>query len=229
VSSPIIEMIRRARQLALAATTLACVSACSLFASHHDESDNDRALPGEQPATQTVDPNLQRPEVEVKQIKPEDFEAGAYASVLVIDRHNAIGLYGARVAFHKTENLFVEGNYAFSSRTGFTQAASLFGNNKPADLDYKSYGFSIGYNLFPGDLYLTKNFTLPFVIYGIAGLGYAKLEDDNHTAYSLGGGIKMMPTDWLALRIEVRDQAWSVKGGGRDDNAEISFGIAGYF
>ncbi|WP_299697171.1 outer membrane beta-barrel domain-containing protein [Hydrocarboniphaga sp.] len=209
-------------------SVLASLSACSLWPGYeNDKRDNARPLPGEEAQAQPVDPNLERPDVGIKQIKSQDYEVGGYAGIIVFDRNHTSGLYGVRAAYHKSENFFVEGNYAFASTVGYNQARNLLGGSDGADIKYKSFGFSAGYNLIPGDLYVSRGYTVPFVIYGIGGFGFAKFEDDSHTSYSLGAGLKMMPTDWLAIRFELRDQAWSAYG--IDHNAEFTFGLAGYF
>lgn len=218
--------IQGARCLAIIISLLGSLSACSLFRTHEAE-DASRPLPGEEAAAQAVDPNIRRPDVQVKQIKAQDYELGGYAQSVTLDRNHTVGLYGVRAAYHKTDNFFVEGSVAYSSTIGFEDIRQIVGAGEDPGLDYSTYEFSVGYNLFPGDLYITKSYTLPFSIYAIGGFGYVDYESDSHTAYSFGGGLRITPTDYFAIRIELRDQAWSQHG--TDHNIAFSVGVSGYF
>lgn len=220
--------IRCARPLA-ALLLLAVLSGCSMWQAREDSrpAARDRPLPGEEAPGQVIDPNAQRPKIAVRQIKSEDYEAGGYASMLVINRNQTVGLYGVRAAYHKTENFFVEANYAFASTAGFDEARKLLGDEKGADVDYSSFGLNLGYDLLPGDLYVSRNYTLPIMLYGVAGIGYASYEDDNFASYHVGAGVKLLPRDWLVIRLELGDHAWSRDG--LDHNAEFSFGLSALF
>jgi outer membrane beta-barrel protein len=225
VSSQSKALMQGARHLAITFSVLGSLSACSLFQSR--EGDASRPLPGEEAATQSVDPNIKRPEVQVKRIKAQDYELGGYAEGIVLDRNHSVGLYGVRAAYHKTDKLFVEGNIAFSSKIGFEDIRQIAGASDDAGLDYSTYEFSVGYDLIPGDLYITQSYTLPFSFYAIGGVGYVDYEGDGNLAYSYGGGLRVTPTDYFAIRFEVRNQAWSDKK--TNDNATFSVGVSGFF
>ncbi|WP_428310447.1 outer membrane beta-barrel domain-containing protein [Hydrocarboniphaga sp.] len=218
-------LVRAARHLAITLSALGTLSACSLFQSR--EGDASRTLPGEAAATQSVDPNITRPEVQVKRIKAQDYELGGYAQGIVLDRNHTVGLYGVRAAYHKTDKFFVEGNVAFSSKIGFEDVRQAIGASEDPGLDYSTYEFSVGYDLVPGDLYITQSYTLPFSFYAIGGLGYVDYEGVGNFAYSYGGGLRVTPTDYFAIRFELRNQAWSDKK--TNDNAAFSIGVSGYF
>ena len=221
--------IRCARALA-ALLLLAPLAGCALWSGDEAGSKplpSDRTLPGEEAPGQVIDPNVQRPKVGVREIKGEDYEVGAYAGMFLPNRKQTLGIYGLRAAYHKSEKFFVEANYATASTVGYDEFRSLVGANDAPDVDYDSFGLSLGYNLLPGDLYVSKNYTLPITVYAIAGIGYASYESNNFTAYSFGGGLKLFPLDWLSARFELRDQIWSNHG--LDDNIEFTFGLAAFF
>lgn len=217
-------LVQGARHLAISVSVLASLSACSLFQSREDAS---RSLPGEEAASQSVDPNIKRPEVQLKQIKAQDYELGGYAEGIVLDRNHSVGLYGVRAGYHFTDRAFVEGNAAFSSTIGFEDIRQSIGASEDPGLDYSTYEASLGYMLIPGDLYITRSYTLPFAFYAIGGLGYVDYEGEGNFAYSYGGGLRITPTDYFAIRFELRNQSWSDKK--TNDNAVFSIGVSGFF
>lgn len=220
-------MMRALTSLAVVLPLL-MLSGCSLWPfGERKMPSEERTLPGEEPTAQVIDPDSQRPKVAVKQIQPEDFEVGGYVGALRSPDARALGVYGVRGTYHKSEDFFVEAHYEFASTFGYNQARSLVGADEIEDIDYSNYGLSMGWNALPGDLYFGRSYTLPFQLYLVGGAGYTSYEDDNFATYSVGGGVRLLPQDWWSLRLEVRDQIWSVNG--TDHNAEVTFGLAYYF
>lgn len=219
---------RYARQFPALVAAALLLSGCSLFGDRPERSQpSTRPLPGEQASSQVVDPNLTRPEPEVRKVQAQDYEVGGYVGLVAVDREDGFAVYGARAAYQKTENFFVEAHYEFSSTVGYDELRDLVGLNEAKKYDYDNFGLSLGYKLAPGDIYLSRNYTLPFQIYAIAGGGYASYEGDNFGTYHLGGGLKFMPRDWLSVRLELKDQMWSDKH--LYHNAQFTFGLAALF
>lgn len=204
------------------------LAGCSLWPfGKRDPLPEDRALPGEEPPAQVIDPDSQRPKVAVKQIKSQDFEVGGYGGFLNTDDARALGIYGLRGTYHKSEDFFVEAYYEMASTFGYNEARNLVGADEVDDVDYDSYGLSIGWSAVPGDLYFGRNYTVPFTLYALLGAGYTSLKEEDFGTYTLGAGVKLLPQDWWSIRLELRDQMWSVNG--IDHNAEFNFGLAFYF
>lgn len=222
---------RFARQLFTLVIGTFILSGCSLLGDRTERTQpSSRPLPGEQASSQVVDPNLQRPEPEVRTIKAQDYEAGAYFGGLAVNTDEGFDIYGLRAAYQLSENLFAEAFYETASNVGYDELRSLLGldKKKQYDYDYDAFGVSLGYKLAPGDIYLSKSYTLPFQIYAIGGGGYTTYEGDNFGAYHLGGGVKFMPSDWLSLRFEAKDHLWS-RNGKLDHNAQFTIGLAALF
>lgn len=178
---------------------------------------SDRALPGEEAPKQVVTPVLERPNVGVRKIASQDYELGTYFGTLLVKKSNTLGLVGFRAAYNATDSVFFETRYAFSAGIG--------ANEEKFD-NYQSANLAIGYHILPGDLYVSDRYTIPFVIYGIAGAGYAHT-DKGFAAYDVGAGIKILTFDRVAVRFEVQDQFFNRYG--IDHNAEFSLGLAAYF
>ena len=117
-------MESRARVLLLTALLLPLAGCASL---HWPWSkDRDRAAAeepvatteGEEPADaappKVIEPVVERRNVKVNRIDAENIEVGPYYGSLSIEDFGTNPVYGARAAFHVTEDIFFEANFARS-------------------------------------------------------------------------------------------------------------------
>jgi outer membrane beta-barrel protein len=74
------------------------------------------------------------------------------------------------------------------------------------DLAYWSVGAS--YDLFPGQIFLTRKRTINSAIYVVGGLGQVTMDDRNHFNMNVGTGYKLFVTDWLSVRPDLRLHAF---------------------
>jgi outer membrane beta-barrel protein len=189
-------------------------------------------IAGEEPPGRVVDPDIKTAPVKVRGIPAEDFEVTGTATFVVMDhvendKTNFVGTYSLRGAYHVTEDFFVEAGYGKASRTGWNRLRRWLNKDQAPPIGLETYDISAGVNLFPGDLYLGKNFVLPFVGYATAGLGYLKYEGLRAPSGTVGIGVKFFPKDWLSFRYEIRDRMWLHDGD--HSNAEFTVGVGVYF
>lgn len=153
---------------------------------------------------QAVEPNVERREVKVADIDAGDFELGVFGGVLSVVDFGANGVYGAKLAYHVTEDFFLEGNYGLSKidKTTFEtinpeEVTDLMTDE---DRDYSYYNLSVGYNLFPGESFL-GHWTLRSAFYLVAGVGSTSFAgDDLHT---IVGGFGYRVTVWRFINVHV--------------------------
>ena len=55
-----------------------------------------------------IDPEVERRNIKRAQIDTEDFEVGVYGGILSIEDFESHAVYGARLAYHLTEDFFLE-------------------------------------------------------------------------------------------------------------------------
>ena len=79
------------------------------------------------------------------------------------------------------------------------------GGNLLADRDLTYYDLSLGYNLFPGEVFIGSKRAFNSSVYLIGGVGSVDFAGDNNFSLNFGFGIKVLPTDYLSLRLEARD------------------------
>ena len=82
---------------------------------------------GEPDRNPVIDPQVERREIRRSRIDTEDFELGAYVGVLSIEDFESNVVYGARLAYHLTEDFFLEGTVG-QSRAGRTSYENLSGS-----------------------------------------------------------------------------------------------------
>jgi outer membrane beta-barrel protein len=223
--------------IALAATTL---PGCALFRSDQPAPASDpqqtaaETITGEPSDKPIIEPEVERRRIKQTRIDTEDFEAGAYVGILSIEDFESNVVYGARLAYHLTEDFFLEGTIG-RSRAGRTSYENLSGS---ADLltdserDYTYYALSAGWNALPGEIFLGKNRAYPTAFYLVAGLGSTRFAGDDRFTVSGGFGYRILPADWIAVHFDVRDHVYDIDLLGEKkivNNLEAHLGLSIFF
>lgn len=187
---------------------------------------------GDSPADQVIQPEVSRRDIKIPRIKSSDFEFGAYAGELSVENFGTNSVYGARLAYHVSEDFFVEGVYGrstISDQTYCNIGLCVF-TQRQQDLTY--YALSLGYNLFPSELFIGKQYAMNSAIYLLAGVGNTDIASENHFTFNIGLGYRVLPRDWLALHITLRDYAFNYDLLGTTkltNNFELTGGVSVYF
>ncbi len=176
----------------------------------------------------------ERREVKVDQIDTEDFEIGAYAGILNVQDFGSNAVYGLRADYHVTEDFFLEGVYARST-LGETSFERLSGDVQLLTDDQREfnyYALSLGYNIFPGEAFVGSRWAFRGGLYLIAGAGSSDFAGDERFTVNAGFGYRLAATDWLMLRLDVRDYVFQSDLLGSDEtyhNLELSGGLTWFF
>ena len=181
-----------------------------------------------------IEPELERREIEVAAIDTEDFELGLFAGLMSIEDFGVNSVAGARFAYHITEKYFVElaAGASEGEETSFERlsgAAQLLTDDERA-LSY--YNLSLGYNLFPGEVYLGSDRAFNSTLYLIGGVGKTNFAGDDRFTLSFGMGVRLLPTDWFAIHADIRDNIYDVDLLGQEKtthNLEAHLGVTFFF
>lgn len=184
------------------------------------------------PTEQVIQPEIDRRSVHIPRIDTEDFEIGGFVGILSIEDFGAKPVYGGRLAYHVNENYFVEAMLAKS--TVSDQALCDLGlclfPSREEDLTY--YTVSVGLNLFPGEIFPSRKRAMTSTVYVVAGVGNTNFVDENRFTLNFGIGIRVLPVDWLALHLTMRDYLFESDILGSNEiknNFELTFGASVYF
>ena len=192
---------------------------------------DDDAPEPESSQEQVIEPDIYRRDIVVPRIDTENFEISAYYGVLDVEDFGTEPAYGLRAAYHITEDFFIEGAIGMSETSDET-LENLTTFNILQDEDITYYNVSIGYNIFPGEVFLGSNYAMTSTFYLMFGVGNVEFNDEDEFAYNLGFGLKILPTDWLSVRLDVRDIVYETDLLGDNEftnNFEISANLGLFF
>ncbi len=181
-----------------------------------------------------ITPDTQRREIRQAQVDTEDFEIGIFYGVMNVEDFGTNGAGGLRLAYHVSEDFFMEANYGVST-TRETSFEKLSGSTQilsddQRDLSY--YNLSVGYNILPGEIFFGEKYAFNSNFYLIGGVGNTNFADEEHFTYNVGIGFRFYATDWIAVHIDVRDHIFEHDLLGEDqvvNNLETHAGITFFF
>ena len=165
---------------------------------------------GSEPVAATpriIDPQVARRVIKVPKIDAKNVELGPYYGALSIEDFGSNPVYGLRAAYHVTEDFYFEANVGRST-AGKTSFETLNGSLqllKPDERRFTYYNLSLGYNFLPGEVYLGRNHAMNSALYLIGGVGSTKFAGDQHFTVNFGAGYRVLPTDWLAIHLDMQD------------------------
>lgn len=213
-------------QYILLAIGVCCAAITGL--THAQEDNQSNAL------DQIVTPDLDRDPIKPSDLDTENFEIGAFYGIYNIEDFGSNSVAGARLAYHVSSAIFVDAAYA-QTTVGETSFERLSGGTQilteeQRDLDY--WTVSIGYKILPGELFLGSRRAMNANFYLLAGAGNTNFADNEYFTYSIGAGLQLYPTDWLAIHIATKALSFEHELLGSEQsitNLESSLGLSFYF
>jgi outer membrane beta-barrel protein len=189
---------------------------------------------GESSESPIIDPQVERREIERVRIDTEDFELGAYVGILSIEDFESNAVYGARLAYHLTEDFFIEATYG-QSEAGRTSYETLSGSAAlltDDEREYRYYALSLGWNALPGEIFIGKDRAYNTAFYLVAGIGSTTFGGDDRFTVNGGFGYRILPADWIAVHFDVRDHIYDIDLLGEKkivNNLEAHLGLSIFF
>ncbi len=181
-----------------------------------------------------IQPDVKRREVQESDINTENFEIGAFFGFLSIEDFGTNPVYGFRLNYHVTEDLFLQGSIG-QSEAGTTSFERLSGGVvllSDDERQYTYYNISLGYNLLPGEAFITQNTTYNTALYLIAGAGSTEFAGDDLFTITWGAGYSITANGWLSISLDFRDHLFDLAVTGEDKtthNFEATIGLNYYF
>lgn len=181
-----------------------------------------------------VDAEVERREIHEALIDSENFEIGISGGLLSIEDFGSNTTLVARLAYHITEDFFAEAAYG-QSEAGLTSYEQLSGSGRlmsDDERDYLYYNLSLGYNVLPGEAFITSGYAFNNALYLVAGAGVTEFAGEELFTINYGVGYRLLVNDWLALRFDSRDHVFSSDflGEKKDThNLEMLFGMTFFF
>ena len=176
----------------------------------------------------------ERRKIDIDRLDTEDWEVGVFAGLMNVEDFGTDTLTGVRVAYHVTEDFFVEAQYGMTD-LGQTSFERLSGGAQLLTDDQREmsyYNLSVGYNVFPGESFIASRWAFKGGLYVIAGIGSTDFAGDERFTLNAGLGYRLIATDWLAFHFNVRDHIFDSDLLGKEEtlhNIEFSGGLTIFF
>ena len=106
-----------------------------------------------------IEPDVKAQKAEEAKIDNEVFEAGFFVGMISIEDFGTKPLYGVKASFHATEDFFLQTNYGRSKAGKTSYEYDDINILTDSDREYSYYDLLVGYNLFPGETFVTQNLT----------------------------------------------------------------------
>jgi outer membrane beta-barrel protein len=215
-------------------------SGCAVFQRHPtpdqgaQADSNSESMPdANAPPPSVIEPQVERRTVKVPTIRPSNIELGAYYGELSIQDFGAQPVAGVRLDYHISEDFFAEATYG-RAKAGFTSFETLSNIQLISDAErrFTYYNLSLGYNLLPGEVFIGRNLAMTSAFYMIGGIGAVKFAGDQNFTVNFGAGFRVLPTDWLALHIDVQDLVFRSDVTGTEElknNLQATIGATVFF
>jgi outer membrane beta-barrel protein len=182
---------------------------------------------------QVVVPEVDRRDVKLPRYPSNDFELGAYVGTYATQNFGSSLVYGLRLGYAITEDVFVEAAYAQTqvSDDSFRQIlpGGVFADHKEK-LSY--YNLAAGYNVLPGEVFIGANRALASAFYLIGGLGSTNFNNQQRQTILFGLGGRVFMKDSFALQVDMRDYIFSLDLLGKSQstqNLELTAGMSFFF
>lgn len=178
-----------------------------------------------------IEAQVQRRDINEANIDSENFELGLFVGVISIEDFSSNTLLGARVAYHVSENFFVEAAYgqAESGQTSFEILSGGAPFLTDEERDYRYYNLALGYNL-NGETFLTNRWVFNSATYFSLGAGSTEFGGDERFTLSLGAGYRLLLTDYFALHFDLRDHVFNSELIGEEKTTHnIEYGLGATF
>ncbi|WP_068546685.1 hypothetical protein [Thalassotalea crassostreae] len=148
-------------------------------------------------------------------IHSADWEIGIFGGAANLDGGTTHGVFGARLAYHLTENFFAEASYSVTGH----------------EPEVKYLDGVLGYN-FHSQLFVSSDYRFNTSLFFVGGGGYTELENGSEFKTIVGGaGYRVMLDDKFSMRFDLRghlhhqldnDEEWAL-------DAVATLGMAYYF
>ena len=157
-----------------------------------------------------IEPELDRREIREADIDSENFEIGVFAGQISIEDFSSSSIVGVTLGYHITENIFAEASYA-QADAGQTSFEILSGGAPfltDEEREYTYYDLSVGYN-FNGELFVSEGTVFNTDFYLMVGGGSTDSGGESQFTLTLGGGYRVLLTDYFAVRLDVKDHIFN--------------------
>ena len=178
-----------------------------------------------------IAPPNEEKQLKEEKIDSEYIEITPFYGLYSVEGFNTSPVFGLSAMLHLTEDFFFAGRYGVS-KADQESFKRLTGRPLLSDEDLSYWQVNIGYNLFPGHIFMTRNRTLNSVIYLSGGVGQTDFDGRSRFTVNIGTGYKIFFTDWLDAGFRLSVHSFETDLTGEKDrmfNLEGTISLAAFF
>jgi outer membrane beta-barrel protein len=180
-----------------------------------------------------IEPQVDRRDIKLPKFPSNDFEVGLYGGIYSTQNFGSSGAGGVRLAYHITEDFFVEGSAGTTKVSDAAFRRILPGGIFTGNTETLIYSnFNVGMNVLPGEVFIGRNFAMPSQVFLVAGGGTTRFNGQRMQTLDVGVGVKVYVADWFAVRVDMRDNVYTLDLLGKRDtthNVELNAGVSFLF
>ena len=184
-------------------------------------------------ADQAVVPQVDRRDIKLPKFPNNDFEVGLYGGVYSTQNFGSSVAGGMRLGYHITEDFFVEGAFGTTKVSDEAFRRILPGGIFTGDTEKLVYSnLNVGMNVLPGEVFLGGSYAMPSQVFILAGGGTTRFNGQRMQTVDFGVGVKVYVKDWFAVRVDMRDNIYTLDLLGKRDrtqNVELNAGLSFLF
>ena len=183
---------------------------------------------------QVIQPEIARRDISRAGIDSGNFDSGVFVGLMNVEDFGTNTVYGARLGYHVTEDVFTELTFA-TTEAGQTSFERLSGNIQllqDSDRTLRYLNISFGFNILPGESFVGGKWAFTSSIYLVGGIGSTHFGGNDNFTWNVGTGYQILMNDRVLLRLDVRDHIFALDLLGRrqtNNNLEVSGGISFFF
>lgn len=202
-----------------------------------EDEQNEGSLPVEtqvwDEASKVAEQTIKREKIDTDSIDAYDIEFGVFGGQMSVVDFGTNPVTGFTIAYHVTETIFTQLSYG-TTDTEPSSFEIISGTNllTEDEREYTYYDLSVGFNLLPGESFVTDETVFNSAFYTTIGIGSTDFAGDQRYTATLGLGYRFLFTDWLAMHVEVKDHVFDIDILGEDKtthNINYTIGITAFF
>jgi len=181
-----------------------------------------------------IEPQVDRVDFDESLIDSYDIELAIYAGFLAVENFDTNLVTGLKIGYHISEDFFVQASLG-RSEVGETSFEKLTGGApllSSSERQVEYYLVSLGFNLFPGEAFVTDSTTFNSVFYVSGGLGSTRFAGDDRYTIGLAAGYRTLFADGFSVDVEMRDLIFDMDIFGEEEtthNLELTVALNVFF
>ena len=188
----------------------------------------------EEDESSLIQPQIERFDFDESLIDSENFEVSVFVGMLAIVDFGTNSVKGFKLNYHVNEAIFAQ-TVVGESQAGRTSFEVLSGGAPlltEQERQFEFYQVNLGYNLLPGEAFISQDSTINTAFYLIAGLGNTNFAGDERFTYNYGFGYRALFWDAFSVNADMRDHVFDMNIFGEEKethNLEYSLALGWYF